>query len=97
MSSILNRQALISRHLSSNKAFSHYLHSTLGPCQKESHRVYTLQDAYLWRTPTTPPKIYHIDLSESMSRTSRTFFVGTVTRKYVQVMQDRPTDTMLHI
>jgi hypothetical protein len=29
-------------------------HSTT--CQKESHRVYSLQDAYLQSTPTTPLK-----------------------------------------
>ena len=27
------------------------------PCQKESHQLDTLQDAYLGRTPTTPLKI----------------------------------------
>ena len=30
--------------------------STERPCQKESHRVYTLQDGYLGRTPITPLK-----------------------------------------
>jgi hypothetical protein len=61
MPSIFKCQALVSQHLIDTyslqtKPSPIYHDSTQRTCQKESHRVYTLQDAYLEWTLTKPLK-----------------------------------------
>lgn len=51
----LSSQQLIVTNLL-DKAFSHLPSFNLRPCQKKSHLVYALENAYLGRTPTTPLK-----------------------------------------
>ena len=63
MPSIVKWQSLISRYLIvtclQTKAFSHLLDFNKRPCQKDSHRVYTLQDAYQGEHP-----LHHFRISE---------------------------------